>query len=87
MLAFLKKNKKNQEKNKAVANFSLSGIHCNSCTMLIENDLEDLEGVFESQANYASATARVVYDPGKLKVEDLLASIQKSGYQAKFIEA
>lgn len=56
----------------------LSGMHCVSCSMLIEGELEDM-GV-EAKANYAKQLVVVTFDPTKTKEEAIIAAIGKLGY-------
>lgn len=56
----------------------LSGMHCVSCSMLIEGELEDM-GV-EAKANYAKQLVEVTFDPNKTKEEVIIAAIKKLGY-------
>lgn len=86
MFNFLKKNIKNQEKNNGKALFSLSGLHCSSCTLLIDSTLEDLPGVLKSQSNYAQQKTVVEFDETKTSIEKLRQAIEKTGYQAKLIK-
>jgi len=56
----------------------LSGMHCVSCSMLIEGELEDM-GV-EAKANYAKQYVDVVYDERKITDTDIRKAIEKLGY-------
>jgi len=47
----------------------------------VERKLNRLDGV-EATVNLASERARVVYDPGRASVEDLLAAVESAGYRA-----
>jgi len=86
MFGFLQKNKKKQEKFSQV-NFKLSGLHCSSCTILIDNTLEEVEGVQRSQSSYALSRAVVHYDPELVSVQELEEIIRKTGYRAEEIKA
>jgi len=59
----------------------LHGMHCVSCSMLIEGELEDM-GV-QAKANYAKQLVDITYDPKKIKEEAIIGAIQKLGYQVK----
>jgi len=61
--------------------FQLYGMHCVSCSMFIEGELEDM-GV-EAKANYAKQLVEVTFDPIKTKEETIIGAIQKLGYQVK----
>lgn len=54
-------------------------MHCVSCSMLIEGELEDM-GV-EVKANYSKQTVEVTFDPKKTNEEAIINVIQKLGYR------
>lgn len=60
----------------------IDGMHCTSCSMNIDMDLEDLEGIKSAKTNYAKQESEVEYDPDKVEVEDILNQVQKTGYKA-----
>ena len=61
----------------------IEGMHCTSCAMNIDFDLEDLEGVKKAQTSYPKQETNVEYDETVIKPEQLLAQIQKTGYKAE----
>jgi copper chaperone CopZ len=61
----------------------IDGMHCSSCAMNIDFDLEDLEGVKASKTSYARQELEVEFDEGKLKTETIIKTIKKTGYTAK----
>lgn len=63
------------------ANFKLSGLHCSSCAMTIDNALEEVEGVHETVTSFAKAETIVYFDPKKTNQEELKRAIQRAGYQ------
>lgn len=63
--------------------FTIVDMHCVSCSITIDGDLEDREGVKESKTNYAKSQTEVEFDPHKVTEEEILAVIKKSGYTAK----
>lgn len=62
--------------------FKIVGMHCTSCTIMIDMDLEDLEGVKKSHTRYAEAETEVEFDPDKVTDGLVVETIQKSGYSA-----
>lgn len=60
----------------------IDGMHCNSCAMTIDFDLEDLEGIKSSRTSYAKAETEVEFDPEKINEQDIIATVKKSGYTA-----
>ncbi len=63
------------------------GMHCTSCAMSIDGDLEDyVKGVQASHTNYAKQVCEVEYDEGKVKVEEIIKQIKETGYEAQAAE-
>ena len=60
----------------------ITGMHCSSCAMNIDFDLEDLEGITSVKTSYAKQETEVEFDPEKLPLEEILKQIQKTGYKA-----
>ena len=63
--------------------FSISGMHCASCALIIEKNLKKLPGVKTVNVNFASQQAAVEYDPRLSPPADILAAVKASGYQAQ----
>ncbi len=61
--------------------FKLSGLHCSSCGLSIDNALEEVDGVIESTTSYAKAESVVYFDKEKTDLKSLKKAIQKVGYQ------
>jgi copper chaperone len=62
--------------------FRVEGMHCASCGMLIDETLEDLDGVTASTTSFRTAVATVEADPARCGPDDLVAAIVKAGYTA-----
>ena len=59
-------------------------MHCTSCAMNIDGDLEDLvKGIKSSKTNYAKQETEVEFDEEEVKVEQIIAQIKETGYQAE----
>lgn len=65
--------------------FKIEGMHCTSCAMVIDMDLEDLEGVKSSKTSYAKAETEVKYDSEKIDLEKITETIKKSGYNSSSV--
>lgn len=61
--------------------FSIKGMHCNSCAMAIELELEDK--VEKINVNYAREKAEVEFDSKKISEKEIITIIKKLGYEAK----
>jgi len=66
-------------------NLDIVGMHCSSCAMNIDFDLEDLEGVKTAKTNYAKQKCEVEFDENKITVKEVLNQIQKTGYKAELV--
>jgi copper chaperone CopZ len=60
--------------------FKISDMHCTSCALMIEADLEDAG--MKAHASYAKGEVEVVFDGKKTKVEEIVGIVKKSGYTA-----
>jgi len=60
----------------------ITGMHCTSCAMSIDGDLEDTKGVKKAKTNYAKSTTEVEFDPEQVSVEHLCKVIASTGYKA-----
>ncbi len=61
----------------------IDGMHCTSCAMNIDFDLEDLNGVTSAKTNYAKQVTEIEFDEGKVSLEKILDQVQKTGYTAQ----
>ena len=62
--------------------FVIEGMHCTSCGISIDWELEDLEGVHEANTSYASGTTEVSFDPSRTNQQDLIDAIKRAGFTA-----
>ncbi len=60
----------------------ITGMHCISCAMNIDGELEDTEGVKCSNTNYAKEVTEVEFDEEKLDEKQIIEIIKKVGYTA-----
>lgn len=61
----------------------LSGLHCSSCSLNIDGELEDLKGVISSNTSYAKQETVISYDPAVIKSTQFRQVIKKLGYQVR----
>ena len=61
----------------------IEGMHCTSCGISIDWELEDLPGVSEANTSYAKAITEVTYDPGQTSMQDILKTIERAGFTAR----
>lgn len=61
---------------------AVTGMHCSSCGLLIDEVLEDLEGVTRSGTDSRRGTTTVAFDASCVSVDDLIEAIAEVGYGA-----
>lgn len=62
--------------------FKIVGMHCSSCALTIDMDLEDLDGVKSAKTSYAKSETEVEFNPEKVSEKQIVDTIKKSGYTA-----
>lgn len=60
----------------------IEGMHCSSCAMSIDFDLEDLDGVKSASTSYAKQESEIEFDEEKINLKLVLEQIKKTGYTA-----
>ncbi len=61
---------------------SLFGMHCSSCAGVIEKSLKKVDGVVDARVNFAAEKAMVSFDLMKVKEENLIKAVERTGYRA-----
>lgn len=60
------------------------GMHCTSCAMNIDGDLEDnVKGIKSAKTNYAKQVCEVEYEEDKTNAKKIIEQIKETGYQAQ----
>jgi copper chaperone CopZ len=63
--------------------FTIEGMHCTSCAMNIDGELEELAGVSEARTSYAKGETRITYDPQHVNTDQLIEAIHRAGYRIR----
>ena len=58
----------------------IDGMSCNMCSVSIEEDLENMQGVIKATVSYPKGKAIVEYDSGSIELSDLKKTIHKLGF-------
>ena len=58
----------------------VSGMSCAACARTIERTLSATPGVDRAKVNFATSTATVEYDPGRVRPADFIGAIEELGY-------
>lgn len=61
--------------------FRIDNMHCSSCAMDIDGELED-NGVKESKTNYARSITEVEFEPSDISERQIIEKIKALGYTA-----
>jgi len=64
-----------------VITLKLSGLHCSSCSLNIDSELEDLPGVISTSTSYAKQESVITYDPKLARPAQFNVVIEKLGYK------
>jgi Cu+-exporting ATPase len=67
----------------ATVELAVGGMHCSSCSALLEEVLGDHPGVASAWVELDAAKAKIDFDPSAVTVEELVALIAAEGYSAE----
>lgn len=59
----------------------LKGLHCSSCVMNIEMELEDIAGVKKAEGSYARSEVKVKFDEKEVAPQKFIEAIKELGYE------
>ena len=62
--------------------WQVSGMHCSSCSILIDEAVEDLAGVTTSSTSLKKKRTTVSFNPEHCTADQIAAAITEAGYQA-----
>jgi copper chaperone len=65
------------------ARLSTSGMHCRSCSMLVDMTVGELDGVSDVTTDHATGETVVNYDSDQVTVESIIGAIRSVGYDAE----
>jgi Cu+-exporting ATPase len=64
----------------------ISGMHCASCAQNVERALKGVKGVSSAIVNIATEKATLEVVPGRVRIDDLKASVAAAGYAVAAVE-
>lgn len=80
--------KKNQiDQTSAIVKFQISGMHCTSCSLNIDGELEDQAGIISASTSYAKSITTVKFDQNKITPKEMMQTIKDLGYEVEQIPA
>lgn len=56
-------------------------MHCTSCAMLIDGNLEELEGVKSACTSFTKQEVEIEFDGEALAEENIITTIKETGYK------
>ena len=80
------KEKKQEEDGVQTVTLPVKGMTCTGCEFNINKALKKVKGVKSAQANSSEDNVIVTFDITKVKVEDLIKAVNKTGYEASIPE-
>ncbi|NKF08470.1 copper-translocating P-type ATPase [Clostridium gasigenes] len=60
----------------------IEGMTCSACAKAIERVTKKLDGVIDSNVNFATEKLSISYESSKIRVSDIKKAIEKAGYKA-----
>lgn len=66
--------------------FKIEGMHCTSCALNIDMDLEDINGVKSANTSYAKSMTEVEFEQDKINEKLILETVKNTGYSASPLE-
>jgi len=66
-----------------IVTFRVTGMHCGSCSLLVDDVLEDLPGVHSTTTSVKTGRSVVELDLTRSSTADVIAAIAEVGYQAE----
>ena len=62
------------------ATFSVKGMHCASCSAIIEKTFKKTDGVHFAEVNYGTETAKISFDERVTNPDELSKKLEPLGY-------
>jgi Cu+-exporting ATPase len=60
----------------------IEGMTCAACAKTVERVTKKLDGVIESNVNFATEKLNISFEPSKVRVSDIKRAVEKAGYKA-----
>lgn len=71
--------------SEVTANLKTTGMHCRSCSMLVDMTVDELAGVSEVRTDHVSGQTVVTYDDQETNTETIVKAIRSAGYDAELV--
>ena len=70
-----------ESSNISEANFDIEGMTCQGCQEHIKNAVSQLPGYISAEANHETGKATVKFDKSKASIEQIVSTINETGYK------
>jgi copper chaperone len=68
--------------NETTARLNTTGMHCRSCSMLVDMTVGELEGISAVTTDHATGETVVSFDADVVTVDTIIGAIRSVGYDA-----
>ena len=65
----------------SIKTLKIEGMTCAACAKTIERVTKKLDGIIESNVNYATEKLNISYEPSKVRISDVKKAVEKAGYK------
>lgn len=69
--------------SETTAILKVSGMHCRSCSALIDMTVDELDGVSSVRTDHESGETVVTFDPDAVTIDAIIEAIRGVGYEAE----
>ena len=69
--------------SETTAHLRTSGLHCTSCSMLVDLTVGELDGVSDVKTDHATGDTVIRFDDAAISVQQIINSIRSVGYDAE----
>lgn len=83
MFNIFRNNKAKTDEDFIETTLKIKGMHCSSCAMSIDAEMEETAGVIESITSYKNSRTTVKYNPQKVDKKKLIEIVKSLDYQAE----
>lgn len=60
-----------------------SGMHCRSCSMMVDMTVDELDGVSDVRTDHATGETVVTFDDSVANTDQIIEAIRGAGYDAE----
>ena len=69
--------------SETTARLKTTGMHCRSCSMMVDMTVAEIEGVGDVQTDHVSGDTVVTFDNDQTNLDVIINAIREAGYDAE----